>query len=86
MATTTKTRKDKHFLLDQSRLQQAQKILGTRTETETVEIALQRVITEAETDEQTWKAQENFVETAIKENLVIEDVFGHLEKTEDKEI
>lgn len=84
MNTTTKTRKNKHFLLDQSRLLKAQKILGTRTETETVEIALERIITEAEKNEQTWTAQDDFINTAVKKNLIIEDVFGHLEKAEDK--
>ncbi len=31
-------RKNKHFLLDQDRLKKAQEVLGTRTETETIEI------------------------------------------------
>ena len=78
MSTTTQTRKNKHFLLDQSRLKKAQKVLGTRTETETVELALQKVITESEENEQAWTAQEKFLKTAKKNDLVIEDVFGRL--------
>lgn len=78
MSTTTQSRKNKHFLLDQSRLKKAQKVLGTRTETETVEVALERVITEAEENEQVWTAQEKFLKSAIKEDLIIEDVFGRL--------
>lgn len=78
MPTTTQTRKNKHFLLDQSRLKKAQKVLGTRTETETVEVALERVITEAEENERAWTAQEKFLKSALKEDLIIKDVFEHL--------
>ena len=80
MSTTTQTRKNKHFLLDQSRLQKARQVLGARTETETIEIALERVISEAEANEKAWTAQDQFVKAAIKDNLVIEDVFGRLEE------
>jgi hypothetical protein len=80
MSTTTNPRKNKHFLLNQSRLKKAQNILGTRTETETVEIALEKVIAEAEQNEKAWAAQDKFIKTAVKENLVIEDVFGRLEE------
>jgi hypothetical protein len=80
MPTTIQTRKNKHFLLNQARLKKAQKVLGTRTETETIEIALERVISEAEANEQAWTAQDKFLKTAVKEGLVIEDVFGRLEE------
>jgi len=80
MSTTTQTRKNKHFLLDQTRLKKAQKVLGTRTETETIEIALERVVSEAEANEKAWTAQEKFLTSAFKESLVIEDVFGCLEE------
>ena len=74
------SRKNKHFLLDQTRLKKAQEVLGTRTETETIEIALERVISEAEANEKVWTAQDRFLKTAVKEKLVIEDVFGRLEE------
>lgn len=80
MSTTTQSRKNKHFLLDQTRLKKAQEVLGTRTETETIEIALERVISEAEANEKAWTAQDKFLKTAVKEGLVIEDVFGRLEE------
>jgi hypothetical protein len=80
MSTTIKERKNKHFLLDQIRLKKAQEVLGTRTETETIEIALERVISEAEANENAWTAQDKFLKTAVKEKLVIEDVFGRLEE------
>jgi Arc/MetJ family transcription regulator len=78
MSTTTRTRKNKHFLLDQARLEKAQKVLGTRTETETVEVALERIVTEAEENEKAWAAQEKFLKSAVKDGLTIEDVFGRL--------
>ncbi len=80
MSTTTKNRKNKHFILNQIRLKKAQNVLGTKTETETIEIALERIITEAEKDKKAWAAQDRFIKDAIKEGLVFEDVFGHLEE------
>lgn len=82
MSTTAKTqvRKNKHFILDQTRLKQAQKILRTRTETETVEKALERVISEDEANRLAWAAHDEFIEVGRREGLVIEDVFGRLEK------
>jgi hypothetical protein len=80
MPVSTQTRKNKHFLLDQSRLKKAQKLLGTRTETETIEIALERVISEAERNEKAKAAQNRFVKTALKDGLLIDDVFGRLKE------
>ncbi len=80
MPVSTQTRKNKHFLLDQSRLKKAQQLLGTRTETETIEIALERVISEAERNEKAKAAQDRFVKTALKDGLFIDDVFGRLEE------
>ena len=38
------TKKHKHVVLDQSKIKQAQKLLGTQTEKETIERALEEVI------------------------------------------
>ena len=80
MPEIVKNKKDKHFILDQITLKKAQSVLGTKTETETIEIALERVITESEKDKKAWRAQERFVRDAVKEGLLIEDVFGRLDK------
>lgn len=77
--TKTSTRKNKHFILDQTRLKRAQKALGTRTETETIERALENAITEAERNEQAWAAHDDFVTAAIKSRARIIDVYGRLE-------
>ncbi len=80
MSTVIQNRKNKHFLLNQTRLKKAQDILGARTETETIELALEKVITEAEIRARAWLAQDKFIKAAAKDNLQIEDVFGRLEE------
>lgn len=44
-----------------------------------IELALERVITEAEINERATLAQNKFIKAAAKDNLQIEDVFGRLE-------
>ncbi len=56
-------------------LNMAKKILGIRTETETVELALESIISESEKNKIAFKATENFLKSGIE----IEDVFGNLE-------
>ncbi|MEO7672765.1 MAG: hypothetical protein ABIU09_01640 [Pyrinomonadaceae bacterium] len=80
MDTTTSTRKNKHLILNQDRLERAKQILGVTTETETVEIALERVITESETNKRIWAAHNGFVTSMTAAGLEIEDVFGNLEE------
>ena len=79
MAGTVENRKNKHFLLNQNRLKEAQKVLGAKTETETIELALERVISEAERNTRARQAQDKFLKAAVRDNLQIEDVFGRLE-------
>ena len=78
MDITTSSRRNKHLILNQARLERAKQILGVTTETETVEIALERVITEAETNEKLWSAHDGFVKSVIASGLEIEDVYGNL--------
>ncbi len=80
MSTISRPRTNKQILLDQERLEKAQKVLGTRTETGTIEIALDRIISEAEKNEKANAAQEKFLKTAIGEGLIIEDVFGRIKE------
>ncbi len=81
MSTAIKTngRKNKHFILDQSRLTKAQKVLGTKTETETIETALERVINEEERDRMMAEAHEELFDEIISGGGEIKDVFGRLE-------
>jgi hypothetical protein len=68
-------RKNKHLILDQTKLKKAQKVLGAKTETETVERALEQVISEAEKDRRAWVAHEKLIKSGIQ----IKDVFGRLD-------
>ena len=69
-------RKSKHLKLTQAKLERAKEILGAATETETVELALEAVIAEAERNEAAWKATEKFLQSRIE----IRDVFDNLDK------
>ncbi|PYS47470.1 MAG: hypothetical protein DMG13_27890 [Acidobacteria bacterium] len=42
--------KHKHYALDEAKIKRAQKLLGTKTETETIERAIEEVISEREDD------------------------------------
>lgn len=75
MKTTTSTRKNKHMILDQAKLEKARRILGARTETETIERALDQVISEDEKNQQAWVATEELLQSGIQ----IKDVFGRLD-------
>ena len=70
--------KQKRYALDETKLKQAQKLLGAKTETETIELALDEVISERERQRRAWAATERF----LKSGGVIKDVFGRLGEAE----
>ena len=74
MRSTATARKSKHLLLDQDKLKKAQRLLGAKTEAETIERALTLVISETEKDRRAWAATEKLVRTRI----AITDVFGRV--------
>ncbi len=84
MAVTVENRKNKHFLLNQDRLKQAQNVLGAKTETETIELALERIISEAERNTRARQSQDEFLKAAVRGELQIEDVFGRLEEMQER--
>ncbi len=75
MKTVSSARKNKHLILDQAKLKKAQKVLGAKTETETIERALDQVISEAEKDRRAWAATEKLIRSGIQ----IKDVFGRVD-------
>jgi hypothetical protein len=75
MAGSSTTKKHKHFILDQAKIERAQKLLGTQTEKETIERALEEVIEERERNRGAWVAHERFVKSGIE----IRDVYGVLQ-------
>lgn len=66
----------KHFRLDSIKLKRAQKALEARTETETVERALELAITEHERSRLAEKANREF----LRSGIVIRDVLAALEE------
>lgn len=68
-------KKNKHLILNQSKIDLAREILGAKTETETIELALDSVINEEQKNKQAVRAAEMF----LKSNVEIEDVFGNLD-------
>ncbi len=74
MKNTAVTRKSKHIVLDQTKLKRAQRVLGAKTETETIERALTLVLSEAETEQRAWAATEKF----LHGRGAIIDVFGRV--------
>ena len=78
MNNTTSQRRNKHVILDQTKLKKAQKVLGAKTETEAIERALDSVIDEDERNRRAWTAHDRFLRTAKREGLQIHDAFGRL--------
>ena len=68
------TKKHKHFVLDQGKIDRAQELLGASSEKETIEMALDEVILERERDRRAWTAHEKL----FKSGIVIRDVYGVL--------
>ena len=73
MTTLTK-RTHKHFQLDPSKIKRAQKALHARTETETIERALDFAIAEHEKNRLVLQATERFIKSGIE----IKDVYTTL--------
>lgn len=69
-------RTHKHFQLDAGKIRRAQKALQAKTETETIERALDRVIEEERTNQVLREATERFLKSGIK----IRDVYGVLDE------
>ena len=79
MPSSSTQLKHKHFILNHDKIKQAQKLLGAQTETETIERALEELISERERDARALQAHERFMKAAIKGKITIRDVYGVLE-------
>lgn len=75
MATANR-RAHKHFQLDSVKIKRAQKVLRAKTETETIERALDFTITEHERNRRALEANERFLRSGGE----IKDVFGKLDR------
>jgi hypothetical protein len=74
MANTNR-RVHKHFQLDSVKIKRAQKVLRTKTETETIECALDFAINEHESNRLAFEANERFFRSGGE----IKDVYGKLD-------
>ena len=72
--TTANKRSHKHFQLDAVKIKRAQKALQARTETETIDRALDLAIAEHENNRLALAANERFLKSGIE----IKDVYGVL--------
>jgi hypothetical protein len=70
----TPTTKSKRYGLDEAKIKRAQKLLGTKTQAETIDRALDELISERERSARAWAATQRF----IKSRVEIEDVYGRL--------
>jgi Arc/MetJ family transcription regulator len=77
MNNSTAPRRSKTLKLDEAKLNRAQRLLGTKTATETVELALEEVIAERERNRQVWAATERLLKSGIQ----VQDVFGRLNES-----
>jgi hypothetical protein len=75
MKTSNDERKHKHFVLSQAKLRRAQKLLGARTEAETIDRALDHVINQYERNRRAWAATERLLKSRVK----VRDAFGRLQ-------
>ena len=62
-------RSHKYFWLDQAKIKRAQRALGAKTETETIERALDLVISEAESGRLTNTANQRFLKPSPSSTL-----------------
>ena len=76
MATAKTRTVHKHFRLDPAQLTRAQKALAARTETETIQRALEMAVTEHERSRLTVEANQRF----LRSGIMVRDVFGALER------
>jgi hypothetical protein len=73
---TASSRVHKHFQLDSVKIKRAQKVLRAKTETETIERALDFLITEHESNRLAVEATARF----LRSGGVIKDIFSKLDR------
>jgi hypothetical protein len=72
----TRARSHKHFQLDSMKIKRAQKALRAKTETETIDRALDLAISEAQSHRLAVAANERFLKSGVE----IKDVYGVLDE------
>jgi len=76
LSMPVRNRSHKHFQLDPAKIKRAQKALRATTETETIERALDFVLSEDRSNRLAHEANERFLKSGIQ----IKDVYGVLDE------
>ena len=71
---TARNRAHKHFQLDAVKIKRAQKALRAKTETETIELALDLAIAEHQKNRLALEANDRF----LKSGIALKDIYGTL--------
>jgi hypothetical protein len=66
MGTAKSRVRHKHYRLDSNKISRAQKLLRADTETETIERALDFVLSEHQRNEMVWDANQRFLDSGIE--------------------
>ncbi len=71
---STLTIKDKHLKLNQKKIDRAREILGAKTETETIETALDMIIQKSKSEKRRREVVEKILMRRKKMGIITEDV------------
>ena len=75
MSRATSPAKKRGLVLDPVKVKRARRVLGTTTETETIERALDEIVEEDKRNKRAWKSHERF----LRSDSQIDDIYGNLE-------
>ena len=75
MSRASSPSKKRGLVFDPVKIKRAKRVLGTTTETETIERALDEIVEEDKRNKRVWKAHERF----LRSDSQIDDVYGNLE-------
>ncbi len=76
MSRANSSSRKRALALDPAKIKRAKRVLGTTTEGETIERALDEIVEEDKRNRRAWKANERF----LNSKLEIDDVFRNLER------
>ena len=75
MSRATSQSNKRGLVLDPMKMKRAKRVLGTTTETETIERALDEILEEDRRNRTAWKAHERFLKSGVQ----INDVFNNVD-------
>lgn len=78
------TIKDKHLKLDQRKIDRVKKILGLKTETETIETALDMVIQKEKTESKRKEVVDRILARRSKMKPILEDTSGWIREAREE--